>query len=229
MVISGIYQILNSVNAKCYIGSAKDIHRRWHEHRKYLRRGTHKNAPLQNAWNKYGEFSFEFKILEPASFEDLIIKEQWWLNHFSSLGDVYNINLEVSGFHGRSHTEETKSKISQTKKAQGLHTVHSDETRAKISAILTGRKYGPLNEKHRRKIGLASDHHPISESNKQKLIQANGRHFSLISPNGVVITGFNLSAFCREYGFKTGAMSNVLNGVRSHHKGWKKYEQNHSV
>jgi group I intron endonuclease len=60
---TGIYQILNKVNGKSYVGSAVNIKKRWAVHRHTLR--NNKNSPhLQKAWNKYGEESFEFNVLE---------------------------------------------------------------------------------------------------------------------------------------------------------------------
>ena len=61
---SGIYKITNVKNGKFYIGSAKDIDRRWWEHKNDLKKNKHKNPKLQHAWDFYGENSFEFIILE---------------------------------------------------------------------------------------------------------------------------------------------------------------------
>ena len=55
---------MNKANKKFYIGSSNDIYRRWREHKKDLRDGCHDNEHLQNAWKKYGENNFEFKIIE---------------------------------------------------------------------------------------------------------------------------------------------------------------------
>lgn len=52
---SGIYMIINNINEKKYIGSAKNIDKRWYEHRYTLNKNCHDNSLLQNAWNKYGK------------------------------------------------------------------------------------------------------------------------------------------------------------------------------
>lgn len=72
---SGIYIILNKLNGKKYVGSSKNIYSRWMKHRALLRINKHYNPHLQNAWNKYGENSFLFSVLERCSAEILLEKE----------------------------------------------------------------------------------------------------------------------------------------------------------
>jgi len=64
MLNSGVYQIINLVNGKCYIGSSVNIKKRWAEHIANLQRGTHHCQHLQRAWNKYGESNFDFEMIE---------------------------------------------------------------------------------------------------------------------------------------------------------------------
>ena len=64
---SGIYQIRNLVNGKVYVGSAVNLQHRRREHRSDLRNGNHHSIKLQRAYNKYGESSFAFEILEIRS------------------------------------------------------------------------------------------------------------------------------------------------------------------
>ncbi len=69
---SGVYQIRCVPTGKIYIGSAVDLKARWDGHRRRLRRGVHHNAHLQYAWDKYGEASFEFSVLEYADKLDAV-------------------------------------------------------------------------------------------------------------------------------------------------------------
>ncbi len=46
------------------------------------------------------------------------------------------------------------------------------------------------------------------------------RDFTLISPDGVVHKGFNVSAFAREHGLHGGHLASVLTGKLPHHKKW---------
>lgn len=77
-----------------YIGSSKNIKNRWYTHKKLLAEGTHHCTYLQNAWNKYGEPSFEFQVLEECLPEELLVKEQWYFD--STEYDLYNLS-KVAG------------------------------------------------------------------------------------------------------------------------------------
>ena len=52
---SGIYIIENKVNGKKYVGQSVNIGSRKSKHFGELKRGTHHNGYLQNAYNKHGE------------------------------------------------------------------------------------------------------------------------------------------------------------------------------
>lgn len=90
---SGIYSISNTVNGKLYVGSTNNISVRWNKHRALLRHNKHQNTHLQSAWNKYGEESFEFSIIEECSIESLIEREQYFID---KLGPEYN-QTKVAG------------------------------------------------------------------------------------------------------------------------------------
>jgi group I intron endonuclease len=89
----GIYRIKNKLNDKCYYGSSKNIEKRWKTHLNQLRDKKHINCILQNAWNKYGEDSFIFEIVEECELKNLFETEQKYID---TCGD-YNIGLKASG------------------------------------------------------------------------------------------------------------------------------------
>src|SRR5690349_12758627 len=74
----GIYAIRHLESGKVYVGSASNISKRWHRHKKDLRLGIHRNKHLQAAWTKYGEEAFLFEILELTS--ELDVREQFWID-----------------------------------------------------------------------------------------------------------------------------------------------------
>lgn len=90
----GIYSITNSKNGKKYIGStAKSFKSRWKKHITNLKRGGHVSHHLQNAWNKYGEDNFIFKIEEIMdSVENLLDLERDYINKYDSFNNGYNEN-----------------------------------------------------------------------------------------------------------------------------------------
>src|ERR1043165_6253801 len=78
--LSGIYEIVNLVNGKRYIGSAVRIEARWSVHRHLLGKGDHHSRHLQNAWSKYGSKAFGFKIIAVCAPAELIKREQEFID-----------------------------------------------------------------------------------------------------------------------------------------------------
>ena len=98
--ISGIYAIINNVNEKRYIGSSIRLNYRWkQEHQPQLRKRTHYNRHLQNAWNKYGENSFCFEVIEECNQSELAKREGHWIEHFESWdrSKGYNLTRQING------------------------------------------------------------------------------------------------------------------------------------
>ena len=77
---SGVYKIKCIVDDKIYIGSSMNIEKRWDTHIKSLRANKHRNPHLQNSFNKYGEKSFIFGIIEYCNLDDILIREQFYLD-----------------------------------------------------------------------------------------------------------------------------------------------------
>jgi len=89
----GVYLIRNEKNGKVYVGSSREIENRWNRHKLRLRRGTHGNEHLSGAWNKYGEDSFSFSILEVVDNpEELFLVEQRYIDKFDSMNRKHGYN-----------------------------------------------------------------------------------------------------------------------------------------
>jgi len=117
---SGIYYIKSLINNKIYIGSAKDLSSRFLEHVKSLKCGNHHNAYLQNTWDKHGEDNLEFGILYFCTENNLIKKEQEFINVYKEkIGwdNMFNINPTAGSSLGHKHSKETKDKISLAQSA----------------------------------------------------------------------------------------------------------------
>jgi len=96
----GIYEITNLHDGKAtsYVGSSVDIKRRWADHIRFLRSKQHVNPHLQSAFDRDGEGAFSFCVLEEvASKQDLLGREQWWLDYmFEMTDDLYNIAQDAA-------------------------------------------------------------------------------------------------------------------------------------
>ena len=158
---SGIYQILNSVNRKRYIGSAVNLKSRINLHIYQLRKNIHVNNRLQSDWNKYGEKSFDFKVVAFCARDVLIPVEQGFLDHYASVKTGYNIAPKAgsnAGFHhsvearlkialahvGMRHTKEAKARMSKERRGIKL----SVETRRRMSLSKLGNTNAAGNKNH---------------------------------------------------------------------------------
>jgi hypothetical protein len=79
----GVYQILNTINGKKYVGSAagkRGLYQRYRDHLSKLKNNKHHNSYLQKSWNKHGHEVFVFEILEFTEKSKVVEKEQKYLD-----------------------------------------------------------------------------------------------------------------------------------------------------
>ncbi len=141
-----IYQILNKISGKRYIGETKekDPMTRWRQHKNNIKKGrgcpaqTCKSGrairqckvatmsplcmsdpALQDAVRRYGIENFEFKIILFCFDEDRFIYEKDYIRKYNTMTpNGYNITPggEGGGFYGKKHTQESKDKIKESYK-----------------------------------------------------------------------------------------------------------------
>lgn len=109
----GIYQIVNKVNQKKYIGSSIRLQGRKKRHFSELNCNIHHSQALQRAYNKYGKDNFNFFILEYCEIEKLLEREQYYLDN---LKPEYNICKTAGNCLGVKRSVETIEKIASTNK-----------------------------------------------------------------------------------------------------------------
>lgn len=160
-------------NNKCYIGqTVKSLNARKSLHFNQTKNGS-KNA-FHNALRKYNNLNIIWEILEVCvSKEQLNIRETYWINHFNSTApNGYNLTF---GGDSRLHTQESKNKLSASKKGKQPHSdefyknlgikqtgknnpfygkTHNEETKNKISQSNLGRKHSLEHKKKISKIVL---------------------------------------------------------------------------
>jgi len=120
---------------------------------------------------------------------------------------------------GSSKSQETRQKISGTKKRQYasgefvhplLNTKWSTETREKI---LTTRKNNPYKWSDSQKKDL-------QQTRKLKKNKSQTCHWEVTDPNGQKTIVYGLGEFCRDHDLQQAHLFSVSKGTRKHHKGW---------
>ena len=93
-----VYQIVNSVNNKIYIGETTRGELRWKEHLTDLRGNRHRNHKLQADFNKFGEEVFTWSIIEeyPKDKDTLLLGEINTIDKLLREGkELYNLSLTI--------------------------------------------------------------------------------------------------------------------------------------
>lgn len=141
---TGIYIIKNTVNSRVYIGSAIDFRIRKNKHITHLNKNIHCNKKLQRFVNKYGIDKLVFSLIELCSKDNLLNREQFYINDYNAVKNGFNILPTAGNWLNHKHSQKTKDKISKVKKgipSTGmLGKTHTSETKNKISIKAKGRK-----------------------------------------------------------------------------------------
>lgn len=144
-----IYEFVNKINGKIYVGQAKDFKSRLRCH-KYHTKSNKKNNPFYAALRKYGWDNFIINIIEECDVEMLNKREEYWIEEKNCLYP-YGYNL-MKGGNQYEMSDETKKKISESRKGMKFSDKHienlkkshmgnklSEETKKKISEINKGK------------------------------------------------------------------------------------------
>lgn len=124
-----IYKITCLINDKPYIGlTTRQLEDRWKEH---LYKGKKlmiarenmeeviSNSHLYNAMAYHGINNFTVKIIEEVDNENIDDREKYWIAHYDSVKNGYNIS--IGGRNGHVHTEEIRAivgkKVSEAMRA----------------------------------------------------------------------------------------------------------------
>ena len=137
MRISGVYAIVQRSSGHVYVGSSRDVFRRWRDHVRCLSSGRHHSPALLDAWLLDGMEAFWFVVLEQCPLDDLAIREQAWLDSFEHL-------LNASHTVKPHPTLVSAAKISRALRGRTL----SDTHREKIRQGLLGHPVSPEARAH---------------------------------------------------------------------------------
>ena len=117
----GVYVIEQVGPGILYIGSSHAIRNRWYKHRYDLNHGCHHSPWLQNAWNKHGPDAFEFYVLEECAPENLLIREQEYLDAFQP---AFNVNPTARSRRGAKYSPELAERMRAKHRARADKITH---------------------------------------------------------------------------------------------------------
>jgi group I intron endonuclease len=110
---SGIYKITNLNDNKVYVGSSINVTKRQYKHFWMLRNNKHDNLHLQNSFNKFGESSFLFEVIQFCGVNNLVSLENNYIIEYKSNDSNYGYNLaKVNEFRRNTYNDEVKLKLS---------------------------------------------------------------------------------------------------------------------
>ncbi len=173
-LICGIYAWINLLDAHYYVGRTRDMLGaslgecgRKMKHLYDLRGRRHFNIKFRRAFNRDGESSFIFVLIEELDpkidIEDFKAVEQKYLGVAKTEKHLcYNLNFVSEGIE---MTPERRAKISEANTGK----IHSTETRLKLSQVNLGRK---ASQETKEKMSKSRLGRPCLEETKKKISQA---------------------------------------------------------
>lgn len=191
---SGIYKITNTVNNKVYVGQAVNLGTRYGRHLYRIKRNEHHNDYIQRAFDKYGENSFKYEILEEIKDLSLLdSREKFWIDHHGGINsdDTYNLKdpllneyndyvkkkMSKSSLgknnpnYGNKWTDEQKEKASKNKKGVTLEDrIGKDKAKLvkqKMSKSQAGRKHSEETKEKIREANIGEKNPAYGKGDRQ--------------------------------------------------------------
>lgn len=188
-----VYKLICTANKRFYIGSAADFVQRKKRHLRDLRAGTHINIFLQRTFDKYGEGTFKWKLINVNTLAEARALEQHYIDKHSQSKRCMNIGKSASGGDNLTRHPDKKAivrKIAKTLRAKvaalseaerkekwgqpgalnGMYgKTHTKEARARIRKANVGRtppnKGVPMSEEQRIKVSESRKGKCVGEDN----------------------------------------------------------------
>jgi group I intron endonuclease len=169
----GVYIIQNTIDQKVYVGASKDTYNRLCHHKWKLRANKHTNSHLQNAYNKYGEHSFEFDILEDCEERFVYSQENYWCNLLDSHDRKHGYNIDPTAPNGKQAvSDDTKSKMSMSapKRPVFAYTIYGDFYKEFSDLYKCAEEFNTVAPNIHRKMNVISFKKTLIDSESSKFM-----------------------------------------------------------
>ena len=243
----GIYKITNRQNGRVYIGSAKQLKNRFKSHNASLISDRHSNRFLQSDYNKCGKENFVFEILEIIvnNKEERLLKEDVYISqYYDNQQNCYNFQKTATSSEGNfpKDPEVAKKRRSAAAKASWGNDIKREHILAGRSEKMS--ESWRVDEKRKTKLSARSKKLWLNEKYAEMMHEAHTseenlahlleiqkeavakriKSFSLVSPEGEIHEGKNISKFAKEHGLDFRHLSAIVKGDEKSHKGWRTVE-----
>lgn len=122
----GVYQITNTITGESYIGSSKNIEKRFKQHRQKGYWCKRPNSLLYKAFQKYSLENFKFEIIGLCEESELFEKEDFFIKSrkpvYNELRAQHNTEKSRKEWYANYHnTEAYKTKLEKDKQWRKEH------------------------------------------------------------------------------------------------------------
>jgi group I intron endonuclease len=182
-----VYEIVNTVNKKTYVGKSLNVKSRWIDHVKVARGGLDKYPneffAIHGALRKHGIENFKLEILDTFASEPEAYKyEIKWIYFLQSNNKKYGYNCNGGGLGGIAPSEETLHKLKSAANRPARLAANSAAMKLRhlnnpgfLSSVHKGNQYTkgrPLSEQHKEALSKAFTGRFVSNETKIKMSKA---------------------------------------------------------
>lgn len=225
---SCIYKITCLPTSKFYIGSTNDWRVRFQTHKAKLRSGKHTNPYLLNAFKKYKEDNFTFKVIETIFNEDDLLQiEQKWLDKTQCYKRHIGFNI-ANQVNFTEYAIDANSKKYIITKPDGkeiiIKNLHKFCRKNKLNpGALSQVAQGNVNQHKNYLCRYASMSKEEWQMSLKRSHKSGGGHkgdWLITDPQGNKYHIESLTDFCKKNNLSQGNMTEVSKGKRKQHKGY---------
>jgi hypothetical protein len=135
----------------------------------------------------------------------------------------------LNNFYGKTHTEETKKKISKANLGSMKPKTEQAKENSRTAALEYWSNESEQIQERKQKLGVEGRRYwegseDEIEAKKDKLRKLYEKTYKIVWPDGTEEIVVNLKQACIEKGFNHSSVYKVLAGKREHHKGCKFYK-----